>query len=136
MEASRPIFRQVHSISGATNTRCFSRPAVAGGSVAMGGRARFHGGIIASARPRRLSGIMLGSGFCDNGHLQYYQMALPRCGGCKDKEKGSGFMRKKKLKSLKGWKKGLSMFSELGLALDPENRILLNEVQEKLSSVR
>ncbi|KAJ7980481.1 Diacylglycerol acyltransferase [Quillaja saponaria] len=77
----------------------------------------------------------MGSGFCDNGHLQYYQVSQPRCGGEKDKKKVSGVLtNKKKLKLLKGLSKGLSTFSELGLASDPQNRTLLDEVQGNLSS--
>ncbi|KAJ7955341.1 Diacylglycerol acyltransferase [Quillaja saponaria] len=133
MEVSGVVLRRVPCISGAgTNTQSSSKPSVSGGSVAVVHGTRFSGvtrGVRVSANPRKFSG------FCDNGHLQYYNVSQPRCGGDKDKQKGSAVLTtKKKLKLLKGFSKGLSMFSELGLTLDPQNRNLVDEVQGKLSS--
>lgn len=137
MEVSGTVLQQVAFFSGAgADTESFSRRSVSGGSVAVGGRARFYGGVRVSARTRRLSGAM-GSEFSDDGHLQYYQATPLRCGGGKEKEKGSGVMTtKKKLKLIKGLPKGSNMFSELGFALDQEKTPLLDEVQGKLLTVR
>ncbi|KAG4959294.1 hypothetical protein JHK82_036005 [Glycine max] len=55
-----------------------------------------------------------GSGFCDEGHLQYYQ----------DTKK---ILTPKKLKLLKG-------FSKLGLASDPEKLAMFHDLQQNLTS--
>lgn len=57
-----------------------------------------------------------GSGFCDEGHLQYYQ----------DTKK---ILTPKKLKLLKG-------FSKLGLASDPEKLAMFHDLQQNLTSVQ
>ncbi|KAI4335106.1 hypothetical protein L6164_013785 [Bauhinia variegata] len=138
MEASGAVLQQVTYIAvSGTDNRSLSRQSFFNcGSVAVGGGFRIRGavrGVSACARPRMASEIM-GSGFSDNGHLQYYQASTTRCGG-KDKQKGSAVLTtKKKMKLLKGLTEGLSMFSNLGLALDPENRNLLDEVQGKINS--
>lgn len=69
----------------------------------------------------------MGSGFSDEGHLQYYQ----------DKKKGKPVVltAKNKLKLLKRVSKGMSLFDELGFALDPNQRALLNDLQTNLTSV-
>lgn len=66
------------------------------------------------------------SGFCDEGHLQYYQ----------DRKKGAPVLltTKKKLKLLKGLSKNASLFSELGFALDPDKRALFHDHQGNLTS--
>ncbi|XP_061354701.1 diacylglycerol O-acyltransferase 3-1 [Gastrolobium bilobum] len=78
-------------------------------------------GVLARPRVR----MVMDSGFCDEGHLRYYQ-------GTK---KGSDVITtKKKLKLLKGLSNGLTLFPELGFALDSDKRALLNDLQGNLTS--
>ncbi|TKY54336.1 hypothetical protein E2542_SST18743 [Spatholobus suberectus] len=89
MEISGTVLRQVSYVSGSgTHTR--SRGAVPRVRVRMG----------------------TGSGFCDEGHLQYYQ----------DNNNNKVLTPKKKLKLLKG-------FSKLGLASDPEKLAMFYDLQ-------
>lgn len=93
MEISGTVLRQVSYVSGyGTHTR--SRGLAPRFGVRMG----------------------MGSGFCDEGHLRYYQ----------DTKKV--LTPKKKLKLLKG-------FSKLGLASDPEKLAMFYDLQQNLTSV-
>lgn len=92
MEISGTVLRQVSYVSGyGTHTR--SRGLAPRFGVRMG----------------------MGSGFCDEGHLRYYQ----------DTKKV--LTPKKKLKLLKG-------FSKLGLASDPEKLAMFYDLQQNLTS--
>ncbi|KAK7264801.1 hypothetical protein RJT34_32412 [Clitoria ternatea] len=71
------------------------------------------------ARPRPMVRMATGSGFCDEGHVQYYQ----------ESKKGTGspvLTTKKKLKLIKG-------LSKLGFSFDPEKRALLHDIQPNLT---
>ncbi|RDY14165.1 Diacylglycerol O-acyltransferase 3, cytosolic, partial [Mucuna pruriens] len=92
MEISGTVLRQVSYVSG-YGTHARSR------SVVTGARLR----------------MATGSGFCDEGHLRYYQ----------DTEKV--LTPKKKLKLLKG-------FSKLGLASDPEKLAMFYDLQRNPTS--
>ncbi|KAI3466712.1 hypothetical protein Pfo_023375 [Paulownia fortunei] len=88
---------------------------------------------------RRPATEILSSGFCDQGHLQYYNsnfgpssssaaagiMAI--ISGKQDKttkDKASKKMKKKQLKLLKGLSRDLSTFSQMGFGLDSDGALL------------
>ncbi|KAK7363391.1 hypothetical protein VNO77_05533 [Canavalia gladiata] len=99
MEISGTVLRQVTYVPGSGTP---SRSAVPG--------------VWARSMPRVR--MAMGSGFSDEGHLQYYQ----------DNKKGPPLLTtKKKLKLLKD-------FSKLGFALDPQKRALFHDLQTNLSS--
>ena len=109
MEISGTVLRRVSTVHGAgSDSLGFHR------RLSSGGINGSIGGIRVSARVR------LDCGFSDDGHLNYYQGSIIRCGGG-DKKKGSAVLtNKKKMKVLKGLYEGLSMASELGFSLDSE----------------
>ncbi|XP_052208703.1 diacylglycerol O-acyltransferase 3 [Diospyros lotus] len=79
------------------------------------------------------------SGFCDNAYRQYYcgkaTPAAITCDGKKKEKVKEGSEKKtmkKRLKLLRGLSKDLSLFSEMGFGLDPENRGLVDEVKGKM----
>lgn len=140
MEVSGVVFRQFPPLSGA-GIDSHSHQSSPKPSFASAG-ARFPVEIRnlstqdsrVSLKPRNILG-MSGSGFCDDGHLRYYNG--PRCGGGKMekvKEKEAKKL-KKKLKLLKGLKKDLSVFSEMGFGLVPDQG-LADQVKGKMISVR
>ncbi|XP_027331091.1 diacylglycerol O-acyltransferase 3, cytosolic [Abrus precatorius] len=97
MEISGTVLRQVTYVSG-------------NGALSRGAVPRAWG----RTRVRMASG----SGFCDEGHLQYYQ----------DDKKGTPLLTaKKKLKLLKN-------LSKLGFALDPEKRALFHDLKTNPTS--
>lgn len=88
MEVSGTVLRHVTHVSGASQHR--GRGVVPRGGVTV----------------RR---TVMGCGFCDEGHVQYYQDR---------KNQQPVLTSKKKLKLLKGLSKGASSFPQLGFALD------------------
>ncbi|XP_057419849.1 diacylglycerol O-acyltransferase 3-1 [Lotus japonicus] len=106
MDVSGTILRQLTYVTGA------------------GTNAHSRGARVWAARPT--ARVVMGSGFSDEGHLQYYQ----------DKKKGKPVVltAKNKVKLLKRVSKGMSLFDELGFALDPNQRALLNDLQTNLTS--
>lgn len=88
MEVSGTVLRHVTHVSGASQYR--GRGVVPRGGVTV----------------RR---TVMGCGFCDEGHVQYYQDR---------KNQQPVLTSKKKLKLLKGLSKGASSFPQLGFALD------------------
>nr|WGW06495.1 DGAT3 [Paeonia rockii] len=127
MEASGVVRGLVSCFSGAGIDTHTSKPSFSGVSVGTG--IRISGELrLKICQESRVS--VKPRNFSDNGYVEYY--ALPRCSA--KKEKGSGVLStKKKLKLLKGLSKDLSMFSELGFGVDPENG-LVGEVKEKMIS--
>lgn len=122
MEVSGLVSRQVPCFSGAGIDARSSKPSFSG-ELHFPGSDEF--GV--SLRTRSSRGLNMNSGFCDNGHVEYYYSG-PRCGGNK-KEKEI----KKKLKLLKGLSM-LSASSQISTGLDAEEG-LGAQVQGKLISV-
>lgn len=122
MEVSGLVSRQVPCFSGAGIDARSSKPSFSG-ELHFPGRDEF--GV--SLRTRRSRGLNMTSGFCDNGHVEYYYSG-PRCGGNNKKEKEI----KKKLKLLKGLSM-LSASSQISTGLDTEEG-LGAQVQGKLIS--
>jgi hypothetical protein len=94
-------------------------------------------------KPRKFSGLLT-SGFSDEGHLRYYNgpavavaasLSATKCGGGKKEQVKDVVAKKmkKRLKLLKGLKKDLSMFSEMGFGLNPDHD-LADQVKEKMIS--
>ncbi|KAL3615112.1 hypothetical protein CASFOL_040773 [Castilleja foliolosa] len=92
---------------------------------------------------RRRPGILT-SGFCDQGHVKYYNSnfapSSSMISGKKEKEikardddKASKKMKKKQLKLLKGLSRDLSTFSQIGFGLDSDGA-LLDQVQGNMIS--
>lgn len=123
MEVSGVVSRQVPCFSGAEIDTTRSSTASFHGEFRVQGRRNF--GV--SLRTRRFGG-QLNSGFCDDGHVQYYHVG-PRCGFKKEKE------IKKKLKLLKGLSKDLSASSQMGFGPLDYQKGLVAQFQEKLISV-
>ncbi|KAJ1403005.1 Thioredoxin-like superfamily [Sesbania bispinosa] len=91
MEVSGTVLRHVTYVSGAA-THAHSRGVVP------------RVGVRVSARPCRAR-VVMDSGFCDDGHVKYYQ----------DTKKGQPVLTtKKKLKLLKDLSKSVSLFPQLG----------------------
>ncbi|ONI27751.1 hypothetical protein PRUPE_1G103600 [Prunus persica] len=122
MEVSGVVSRQVPCFSGAEIDTTRSSTASFHGEFRVQGRRNF--GV--SLRTRRFGG-QLNSGFCDDGHVQYYHVG-PRCGFKKEKE------IKKKLKLLKGLSKDLSASSQMGFGPLDYQKGLVAQFQEKLIS--
>ncbi|KAJ1418729.1 Thioredoxin-like superfamily [Sesbania bispinosa] len=81
-------------------------------------------GVRVSARPCRAR-VVMDSGFSDDGHVKYYQ----------DTKKAQPVLTtKKKLKLLKDLSKSVSLFPQLGFALDPNQRALLDNLQGNLTT--
>ncbi|KAL6544833.1 hypothetical protein OROMI_023695 [Orobanche minor] len=91
------------------------------------------------ARQRRRATGILSSGFCNQGHLKYYNSnfgpsssspaaMLAATNGDKEKahrnEKASKKMKKKQLKLLKGLSRDLSTFSQMGFGLESDGPLL------------
>ncbi|XP_004297065.1 PREDICTED: uncharacterized protein LOC101305747 [Fragaria vesca subsp. vesca] len=118
MEVSGLVSRQIPCFSGAgIDTRSSGSFS---GEVHFPGRNEYG----ASLRSRRVD---MNSGFCDNGHVEYYYSG-PRCGGGNKKEKEI----KKKLKLLKGLAE-LSSSTQISTGLDSEEGSAA-QVQRKLIS--
>ncbi|KAL7142632.1 hypothetical protein ABFS83_08G137000 [Erythranthe nasuta] len=88
-------------------------------------------------------GEILSSGFCDQGHLQYYynscnvgptssSSSSSRMSVKQEKEKSAKKMKKKQLKLLKGLSRDLSNFSQIGFGLDSDG--LIDQVKGKTLS--
>ncbi|EYU43361.1 hypothetical protein ABFS82_08G139100 [Erythranthe guttata] len=89
-------------------------------------------------------GEILSSGFCDQGHLQYYYNSCNNVGPTsssssssrmsvkQEKEKSAKKMKKKQLKLLKGLSRDLSNFSQIGFGLDSDG--LIDQVKGKTLS--
>ncbi|KAL7102836.1 hypothetical protein ACP275_08G143100 [Erythranthe tilingii] len=86
-------------------------------------------------------GEILSSGFCDQGHLQYYynscnvgptSSSSSRMSVKQEKEKSPKKMKKKQLKLLKGLSRDLSNFSQIGFGLDSDG--LIDQVKGKTLS--
>ncbi|KAL6190743.1 hypothetical protein ACLB2K_037137 [Fragaria x ananassa] len=119
MEVSGLVSRQIPCFSGAgIDTR--SSKGSFSGEVHFPGRNEY-GASLRSTR------VDMNSGFCDNGHVEYYYSG-PRCGGGNKKEKEI----KKKLKLLKGLAE-LSSSTQISTGLDSEEG-LAAQVQRKLIS--
>ncbi|KAH6763917.1 hypothetical protein C2S52_012795 [Perilla frutescens var. hirtella] len=97
-------------------------------------------GFVRLGRRRPKNGI-LASGFCDQGHVQYYKSSIESSaataaeGGRRmtvmsgkevksGKEKSPKKMKKKQLKLLKGLSRDLSTFSQMGFGLDSDGALL------------
>lgn len=111
MEVSGLVSLQVPCFSGPGIDARSSKPSFSG-ELHFPGRDEF--GV--SLRTRRSRGLNMTSGFCDNGHVEYYYSG-PRCGGNNKKEKEKEI--KKKLKLLKGLSM-LSASSQISTGLDTE----------------
>ncbi|BFG14776.1 hypothetical protein CerSpe_010500 [Prunus speciosa] len=122
MEVSGVVSRQVPCFSGGGIDTTRSSTASFPGELRVQGRGDF--GV--SLRTRRFRG-QLNSGFCDDGHVQYYHVG-PRCGCMKEKE------IKKKLKLLKGLSKDLSASSQMGFGPLDSQEGLVAQFQGKLIS--
>lgn len=130
MEVSGVIFRSMPCL----NQSYVSKSCFFGGDtgIAFSGDMG-HRDLRVSVKPRK------GFGFCDDGHIEYYNKSLKmiRCGGVKEKEKeleSKEKKMKKKLKLLKGLSKNISMFSGMGFGLDSDVG-LAGEVKGKMISV-
>lgn len=144
MEVSGLAIQRVPCLSGAGTGTHPSKPSISGVSVgatrARELRVLGFQDSTALMRPRKAYGaIIMDSGFCEKGHLQYYHVG-PRCAEKKEKEKdkcsalGSALTSKKKLKLFKGLAEDLSKFSDMGFGLDSENG-LADGLQQKVLSV-
>lgn len=133
MEVSGVAFRRVPCLSGAVIDAHSAKPSVSVGPSEF--RVLGYGDSRAFTRPRKSYGaLMINSGFCDNGHLQYYY-AGPRCGGKKEKEKEKekAVTAKKKLKLLKGLTKDLSKFSDMGFGVDSDDDLAAQAQRKAMS---
>ncbi|CAK9143917.1 unnamed protein product [Ilex paraguariensis] len=152
MEVSGVVLRRLPCFSGAgvdfNDHYSPSKPSFTSLSVDAG--ARFSGELRSlvhrdsrvSVKSRKFSGFS-SSGFCDDGHVQYYSGSTStiRCSGgkrekAKEKEKVKDTMAKemkKRLKLLKGLRRDLSTFSEMGFGLDPDHG-LVDQVKGKMIS--
>lgn len=109
-------------------------------------------GLVRFRRRRDQNGV-LSTGFCDQGHLQYYKssfgssaaaveeaaagkrMSVVSGKGVKsEKEKSLKKTKKKQLKLLKGLTKDLSTFSQMGFGLDSDGK-LLDQIKGNMISV-
>lgn len=144
MEVSGVVFQPLHSLSSAASAdaahvrrSCSLKPSFSGGILRL-----------SSVKPKRsisnsrFFGVSANStsGFCDNGHLEYYNgpttTSTCSAAGRNDKEitsKKKKKTMKKKLKLLKGLSKNLSTFSDMGFGLDPDHG-LADQVKGKMIS--
>lgn len=114
-------------------------------------------GLVRFRRRRDQNGI-LSSGFCDQGHLQYYKSSFGSSATAaaaeaaaadgkrmsvvsgkgvkseKEKEKSLKKTKKKQLKLLKGLTKDLSTFSQMGFGLDSDGK-LVDQIKGNMISV-
>lgn len=111
---------------------------------------RSSSGVVTFRRRRDQNGV-LSSGFCDQGHLQYYKSSFgssaveEAAAGRRlsvrsgkevksEKEKSLKKTKKKQLKLLKGLTKDLSTFTQMGFGLDSDGK-LLHQIKGNMISV-